>query len=54
MDRYEDLGLYTMTDYHSPGPIGRFASTIYWTDLVIKCTNLMHWVLNKIHWLIPK
>jgi YidC/Oxa1 family membrane protein insertase len=53
VDKYEDLGLYTMTDYHSPGAMGRFASTIYWTDLVIKCTNVMHWVLSKIHWLIP-
>jgi YidC/Oxa1 family membrane protein insertase len=47
------LHLNTLTDYHSPGWLGSFASTIYWTDLIIKCTNLMHWVLDLIHQLIP-
>ena len=53
VDFYEDLGLNTMIDFHSPGVMGRFASMIYWTDLLIMSTNVMHWVLNKIHWLIP-
>jgi YidC/Oxa1 family membrane protein insertase len=46
-DRYHDeLHLNTLTDYHSPGAMGTFASKIYWTDLVIKCTNIMHAVLG--------
>ncbi len=52
--RYHDvLQLNTLTDYHSPGAMGTFASSIYWTELVIKCTNLMHVVLGYIHALIP-
>ncbi len=50
---YEDHALNTMTDYHAPGVIGRFAGAIYWTWLLIHTTNLMHWVLSKIVWLIP-
>ncbi len=54
IDRYVDkLKLNTLTDYHSPGWVGSFASSIYWTDLVIHCTNFMHWVLGGIHSLIP-
>ncbi len=53
IDRYGKLGLNTMTDYHSPGFMGTIASTIQWTWLVIHCTNVMHWVLHKIRWLIP-
>src|SRR5205807_10487178 len=48
--------LDTMTDYHSPGWMGTFANKITfgsWTWLLIKSTNLMHWILHKIHWLIP-
>ncbi|MHB1423599.1 MAG: YidC/Oxa1 family insertase periplasmic-domain containing protein [Gemmataceae bacterium] len=46
-DRYHnELHLNTLTDYHSPGPMGAFASQIYWTGLVIKCTNVMHAVLG--------
>jgi YidC/Oxa1 family membrane protein insertase len=33
--------------------MGRFANSIYWTALVIKCTNLMHTVLGYIHAIIP-
>ncbi len=40
------LNLNTMTDYHSPGWMGSFASAIGWSWLVIQCTNLMHWVLG--------
>jgi YidC/Oxa1 family membrane protein insertase len=47
------LHLNTMTDYHSPGWFGTFASTIRWTWLVIQTTNLMHLVLNWLHWAIP-
>jgi YidC/Oxa1 family membrane protein insertase len=47
------LHLDTLTDYHSPGPVGRFASSIYWTQIIIKCTNLMHGVLNWLHKWIP-
>jgi YidC/Oxa1 family membrane protein insertase len=54
LERYHDeLHLNTLTDYHSPGAMGTFASKIYWTDLVIKCTNVMHAVLGYIHALIP-
>jgi YidC/Oxa1 family membrane protein insertase len=52
--RYHDeLHLNTLTDYHSPGAMGAFANAIYWTGLVIKCTNLMHAVLGYIHAIIP-
>jgi YidC/Oxa1 family membrane protein insertase len=54
VDRYVDkLHLNTLTDYHSPGPMGRFASSIYWTQIIIKCTNVMHEVLNWLHKVIP-
>jgi YidC/Oxa1 family membrane protein insertase len=42
-----------MTDYQSPGWMGSFASTIGWTWVVIKTTNLMHWLLGWLHWAIP-
>src|SRR6185437_6054418 len=54
VERYHDtLHLNTLTDYHSPGKMGEFASLIYWTNLVIWCTNLMHKVLGYIHAVIP-
>jgi YidC/Oxa1 family membrane protein insertase len=54
VNRYHDkLHLNTLTDYHTPGVMGTFASKIYWTDLVIKCTNVMHVVLGYIHAVIP-
>jgi YidC/Oxa1 family membrane protein insertase len=50
VDRYHDsFGLRTLTDYRSPTALGRFADFIYWTDLVILFTNLMHGVLWLIH-----
>jgi YidC/Oxa1 family membrane protein insertase len=50
VDYYNDtLGLSTLTDYHSNGWAGSFASKIYWSALLIKCTNLMHWVLGHVH-----
>jgi YidC/Oxa1 family membrane protein insertase len=54
VNRYHDtLRLDTLTDYHSPGPMGSFASAIGFSMLVIKCTNIMHAVLGWIHWVIP-
>jgi YidC/Oxa1 family membrane protein insertase len=53
-NRYVDtLHLNSFTDSPSPGVVGAFASKIFWCDLVINCTNLMHWVLNALHNLIP-
>lgn len=43
------LDLRTITDYHSPNFFGRFANAIWWTDLVIVFTNLMHTVLGWLH-----
>jgi YidC/Oxa1 family membrane protein insertase len=52
--RYTDkLHLATMTDYRSAGGFGWFAQTIRWTDLLIACTKLMHWLLDKLHYIIP-
>jgi YidC/Oxa1 family membrane protein insertase len=57
--RYKDkLRLDTLTDYHYqmegfPGAMSRFFSAIYWTNVLIACTNLMHWVLNALHSVIP-
>ncbi|MCS7045958.1 MAG: YidC/Oxa1 family insertase periplasmic-domain containing protein [Gemmataceae bacterium] len=49
IDRYADtLQLATLTDYRSPGPLGRFSQAIRLTDLIIACTRLMHWLL---YWL---
>jgi YidC/Oxa1 family membrane protein insertase len=54
VNRYlDDLYLNTLTDYQSPGFMGRFASSIYWSQLIIICTNFMHNVLNWLHVLIP-
>jgi YidC/Oxa1 family membrane protein insertase len=54
VERYQDqLGLRTITDFRSEWWIGRFASAIYWTDLVILVTNLMHGLLYQIHRVIP-
>jgi YidC/Oxa1 family membrane protein insertase len=50
VDRYLDtFGLKTLTDHQSPTAIGWFANKIYWTDLVIVFTNLMHGLLWAIH-----
>ena len=50
---HDTFGLGTLTDYHSPTAIGRFADAIYWSDLVIVFTNLMHGVLWGIHQVVP-
>ena len=53
VDRYMNkLGLKTITDYRSSSFMGRFASFIYWTDLVIFFTNLMHNLLAGIHYVL--
>jgi len=52
--RYQkSLGLQTITDFRSDTWLGRFANLIYWTDLVIGLTNLMHSLLASIHSLFP-
>ena len=54
VERYQDgLGLQTITDFRSETWLGRFANSIYWTDLVIAFTNLMHWLLASIHMVMP-
>jgi YidC/Oxa1 family membrane protein insertase len=54
VDRYSGgLTLQTITDYRSDNMLGRFANFIYWTDLVIVFTNLMHWLLAVIHTVVP-
>ena len=54
VDRYSDaLYLRTVVDFRSDTWIGRFASWIYWTEVVIVFTNLMHWLLAVIHSVIP-
>jgi YidC/Oxa1 family membrane protein insertase len=54
VDRYlNDLALYTMTDAATPNALGRFADSIFWTDLVVFFTNLMHSVLGLLHRFVP-
>jgi YidC/Oxa1 family membrane protein insertase len=54
VDWYADkLGLRTLTDYHSPTALGRFASSIYWSDLLIASTNVMHGILGLLHRVVP-
>jgi YidC/Oxa1 family membrane protein insertase len=50
VSRYVDtFKLDTLTDYRSEGWIGWFSKTIYWTDLLILTTKLMHWLLNFLY-----
>lgn len=54
VNRYQDkLTLRTLTDHHSPNFFGRFANAIFWADLVIFFTNLMHSILGGLHQYIP-
>lgn len=54
VDRYKDsLTLSTITDFRSETWLGRFLSAIWWSDLVIACTNLMHLLLALIHYVLP-
>jgi YidC/Oxa1 family membrane protein insertase len=49
----DDLGLNTMTDAPMPNWIGTFASTIFWTDIVITFTNLVHSLLFYLSQIVP-
>lgn len=56
VDRYlKEFQLRTITDYQSPTAFGTFANAIYWTDVVITFTNLMHgglWAIHKaVEWI---
>jgi YidC/Oxa1 family membrane protein insertase len=45
----DDLHLNTVTDSPSPGWVGEFSHSIYWTTVLIWCTNQMHRVLYLLH-----
>jgi YidC/Oxa1 family membrane protein insertase len=50
INRYlEKYRLDTLTDYHSPHFFGRFANAIFWADVVISATNVMHELLGFLH-----
>ena len=52
--RYSDtLALRTLTDYPSPNFFGRAANFLWWSDLIIFFTNVMHWVLGVLHSVVP-
>ncbi|MCZ2344316.1 MAG: membrane protein insertase YidC [Bacteroidales bacterium] len=52
--RYQDgLNLRTLTDFHSPTFFGRLANWLYWSDVVIFMTNIMHTVLFWMHGVVP-
>jgi YidC/Oxa1 family membrane protein insertase len=54
VNRYrDDLALNRMTDAPMPNWLGRFANFIFWTDIVIAFTNLIHWLLGLLSHLIP-
>ena len=54
VDRYlYTLHLNTLTDYRSPGPFGAFANAIFWSDLVIAFTNLIHGLLWALYQIVP-
>ena len=54
VDRYLDnLTLRTLTDYQSPNVFGRIAASIYWSDVVIAFTNIMHGLLGFLHRYVP-
>jgi YidC/Oxa1 family membrane protein insertase len=54
VDRYLNvLHLGTLTDAPMPNALGRFANAIYWTDLVIAFTNLIHSLLYYLGQLVP-
>ena len=54
VDRYLDnLTLKTLTDYQSPNVFGRIAAAVYWSDVVITFTNIMHGLLGFLHRYVP-
>src|SRR5262249_8441957 len=54
VNRYrDDLNLRTLTDAPMPNWLGRFASFIFWTDIVIFFTNLIHSLLYLLSQAVP-
>ncbi|WP_020470187.1 YidC/Oxa1 family insertase periplasmic-domain containing protein [Zavarzinella formosa] len=54
VERYKDaLHLSTLTDAPMPNFLGRFANAIFWTDLVIVFTNIVHSLLGVLTGIIP-
>jgi YidC/Oxa1 family membrane protein insertase len=54
VDRYLDkIHLDTLTDAPMPNVLGRFANAIYWSDIVIAFTNIIHSLLYQLHEVIP-
>ena len=54
VDRYRDaLHLNTLTDAPMPNFLGTFANAIFWTDLVIVFTNIVHSLLGLLSGVIP-
>ena len=54
VNRYrDDLNLRTLTDSPSPTWLGRFANAIFWSDIVITFTNLIHSLLGLMTQVIP-
>ena len=54
VERYRDaLHLRTLTDAPMPNFMGRFANAIFWTDLVIVFTNIVHSLLGVLTGIIP-
>ncbi len=56
VNRYRDsdrLNLSTMTDAPMPNLVGRIANFIFWTDIVIFFTNLIHSLLFLLSHVIP-
>jgi YidC/Oxa1 family membrane protein insertase len=54
VDRYrDDLDLRRLTDAPMPNWLGRFANFIFWSDIVIGFTNLIHILLGWLSHVIP-
>src|SRR5262249_14709009 len=54
VERYrDDLNLRTLTDAPMNNWLGRFANFIFWSDLVIAFTNLIHVLLGFLSYIIP-
>ncbi len=54
VDRYKNtLHLEVMTDAPLPNALGRFANFIFWSDLVVMVTNVIHSLLGVLHSFIP-
>lgn len=49
----DDLNLNTLTDYQSQGGLGWFSYYTGLTWLVIRVTNLIHFILSYLYYLIP-